>query len=86
MPDVHLLKVHKSVFYAIESGLKSFEFRKNDRDYKAGDLLVLKYYDPETSECNLTLLYPTEIYRRVSYIIYGPQFGIPEGYCIMSIV
>lgn len=45
---VHQLKTWPSFFAAVWDGSKQFELRKKDRDYKVGDLLVLREYDPDT--------------------------------------
>lgn len=37
----HYLKTVQPYFDAIDQGLKTFEIRKNDRDFKVGDILVL---------------------------------------------
>jgi len=80
MAKVHELKTHPIPFQAIESGLKRFEYRVNDRGYEVGDLLCLKEYDPDKWE------YPGgSQWVRVEYILHGGQYGIPDGYCIMSI-
>ncbi len=81
MSKIHNIKVHPSVVPALAQGLKTFEFRFNDRDYQVGDTLVMTPFDPQhpdiTARGFLTF--------SVSYIIEGPAFGIPTGYCIMSI-
>ncbi len=76
----HDLKTWKPYFQHELSGWKKFEYRKNDRDFKLGDVLTLLEYD-QTAEK------PTgrKIVAHVEYIVYGPDFGIPEGYCIMGI-
>jgi len=42
----HMLKIHSQYFYDVKSGRKTFEIRKNDRLFKAGDLLFLSMYEP----------------------------------------
>ena len=44
MSDIHELKINPLYFDAIEKRLKTFELRKDDRDYKVGDLIILKEY------------------------------------------
>jgi len=48
--QVHELKVVKPYFAMIEDGRKPFELRKNDRNYKTGDLLILREYVPDQNE------------------------------------
>lgn len=45
--EVHELKILPEFFQAQEDGKKNFEIRKNDRDYKVGDWLYLREYDPK---------------------------------------
>ncbi|ANL35319.1 DUF3850 domain-containing protein [Rhizobium phaseoli] len=42
----HILKCWPDEFQAIRAGRKPFEYRKNDRDYKVGDTLLLREFDP----------------------------------------
>lgn len=42
----HELKCHPHFFAAIAAGKKTFEIRRNDRDYRIGDMLNLREYDP----------------------------------------
>jgi hypothetical protein len=39
---VHRLKIWEEYFCDVQSGLKNFEIRQNDRDFKVGDCLVLE--------------------------------------------
>jgi hypothetical protein len=59
--------------------VKKFEVRKNDRDFKVGDILILKEFDPETNEYT-----GDYVGREVIYILDKQSF-FPEGYIIMSI-
>lgn len=45
---IHELKTWPDFFRDVADGRKKFEIRKDDRDYKVGDLLRLKEYDPQT--------------------------------------
>ncbi len=78
----HRLKCHPSVFRSIAAKVKTWDFRKNDRDYDVGDVLVLREYDPgPCGDYSGSVIETT-----VTYIMHGGRFGIPEGYCIMSIM
>lgn len=76
---IHNLKTWAEPFDAMAAGLKTWEFRYNDRDYKVGDFLHLMRYDPETGEYTGKAL---DV--QVTYILQGGSFGIPEGYVVMS--
>lgn len=74
----HDLKIWPQYFKAVRSGLKTFELRKNDRDYKVGDSIYFREWNPDTSE------YTGDWTRaKITYILDGP-LQIP-GMCLMSI-
>lgn len=74
---VHELKTWHKEFDAILSGDKRFEFRRDDRNFDRGDLLVLRRTtDDGKVTCGVILAWVTYIFR-------APQ--LPDGYCIMSI-
>lgn len=79
----HTLKTWPRPFHDVMNGYKTYEFRKNDRDFRVGDTLFLVLYLPDVD--GGTSVDCIHISRRVTSISYGPDFGIPEGYCIMSI-
>jgi ASC-1-like (ASCH) protein len=74
----HELKCWAEYFDAVKSGEKAFEFRKDDRNFSVGDVLVLHKFDPGTRKFMGEVLT-----RKVSYIARGSL--IPEGFCVMSI-
>lgn len=76
----HELKIERKYFDAILNGTKTFELRINDRDFKKWDVLILKEYDPELKKYT-----SEEIGCYVTYITYGPSFGLQEGFCCMAI-
>ncbi|GAY70610.1 hypothetical protein FMV2238Y02_03340 [Streptococcus canis] len=50
----HMLKCYPQYFKAVKDGTKPFECRYNDRDFKVGDELLLREYEPQkgyTSRC-----------------------------------
>lgn len=76
----HTLKCWPTQFAALRGNLKSFEFRKDDRGFKYGDTLVLCEYNPTTEEFS-----GEQEVRQVTYVLKGPDFGLPKGYVIMSL-
>ncbi|MFT8735673.1 MAG: DUF3850 domain-containing protein [Lentilactobacillus hilgardii] len=42
---IHELKLDTEYFDDVKSGLKTFEIRKNDRDFKDGDVLALTAFE-----------------------------------------
>ncbi|EKE9396609.1 DUF3850 domain-containing protein, partial [Listeria monocytogenes] len=44
MSEVHELKILPEYYEDIVAGRKTFEIRKNDRDFQVGDYLILKEF------------------------------------------
>lgn len=44
---IHALKTLPEYFEAVRKGYKTFELRKNDRDFRVGDYLALNEWDGE---------------------------------------
>ena len=42
---IHNLKIYPTYFADVKSGIKTFEIRRNDRNYKIGDVLNLCEYN-----------------------------------------
>lgn len=91
---VHKLKLLPEYFDAVANGIKTFEIRKNDRDYKVGDTLHLYEFDPEEEEFRAKVASNpgipetrTCVVATVTYILTHEDFpdGIPEDYCVMGI-
>jgi len=76
----HKLKTWIPYYRDIINDIKTFEIRKNDRDFKVGDILILEEWDDikETYTGHF-------IYMRVGYILKGGQFGIEDGYVVMTL-
>lgn len=95
----HILKCWPNSYAAIAAGVKCFEWRRDDRGFECGDVLVLREWDPGPGVTGSVPRGYTwkhfwvagrdepayvEQRVRVTYILRG-QFGVPEGYCVMSI-
>jgi hypothetical protein len=59
---------------------KTFEIRKDDRDYAVGDMLVLDEWNPSTQQFT-----GRRQFRCVRYILRGGQFGLEPGYVCMGL-
>ncbi|WKV32897.1 RNA-binding protein [Bdellovibrio phage MAC3UK] len=46
MKKVHELKIWPEFYFRVANGTKTFEYRENDRNFQAGDKVVLKEWDP----------------------------------------
>ncbi|MFJ7662980.1 ParB/RepB/Spo0J family partition protein [Lysinibacillus sp. NPDC097162] len=79
-PITHEIKIHPKPFQAVIKGLKSWEYRFNNRNFREGDKLKLNEFEPEK------MAYTGEFVEvRVVYLLEGGQYDIPDGYVIMSI-
>src|SRR5574343_1561579 len=79
-PVIHRLKTWPTPFANILSGNKTAEFRKDDRYYILYDLLMLLEYNIADKKYS-----GRYILAEITDIIHGGIFGIPEGYCMMSL-
>ena len=79
-PDIHHLKISSKYFDAVKDGRKTFEIRKNDRNYRNGNVLILRECDDGEYTGRIVVVY-------VAYVLTHEDFpdGIQPGYCIMSI-
>lgn len=86
---IHELKILPIHFTPIKQGDKKAEVRKNDRNFRIGDELLLKefipkdYWDPEDPKESE---YSGEIlHRKITHILNGGKFGIAKGYVVLSL-
>ena len=84
---IHRLKTLPSYFAALKIGDKTFEVRRNDRDFAVGDRLVLCEYDPSD---NAETFYDGhysghELTYDVTYVMHGGRFGLDGDYVVMGI-
>jgi len=82
---LHELKCWPIPFAAVSSGAKTFEFRKNDRNFRMGDTLLLREWIPSACRNRDGEYTGGQLRFRVTYLLAGPSFGVPTGYCVMSI-
>ncbi|EJL6393191.1 DUF3850 domain-containing protein [Vibrio navarrensis] len=76
---IHQLKVRQEYFLEVLAGRKTHEVRRNDRDYKKGDVLNLCEIE-ENGE-------PTgqQLNAQISHVLQGGEFGIADGWCVLSL-
>ncbi len=77
----HELKTWPEPFCAVWSGAKRHEIRKDDRGFKPADFVKLREWDPATSEYT-----GRELVYSIGFISHGPDWGLPEGLCVFSLV
>jgi hypothetical protein len=77
----HRLKTWPVFFAEVATGAKTFEIRKNDRDFRVGDVLILAEYDPDTG-----IYSGYELRVIVNYSVMLDSIpGMPKGFIGMSI-
>jgi hypothetical protein len=77
----HKLKTVNPHFQNVWEGNKTFEFRKDDRDYHVGDTLFLKEYFPESDSYS-----DRGIYCKVTHALRHDDFAdVPDGWVILSV-
>ncbi len=79
LSKTHPLKILPQHFQAVWDERKTFELRKDDRDYKVGDMLLLNEWDGEKYTGSAIMVKITHILRNC------PEYGLANGYCILSI-
>lgn len=75
----HELKTLPNYFKAVLGGTKQFELRKDDREFKLGDTVLLREWDGQNytgRTCRRNIFY---ILRDV------PEYGLKEGYVILGL-
>lgn len=76
----HELKTWPTYFQAALDENKRFECRRYDRDFSVGDKLLLREWDNYSYEYT-----GRELLCEITYKLSGVQFGIAEGWCVLSI-
>lgn len=89
----HSIELYEEFYDAVLNGIKTFEIRKADRDYKVGDTLQMTLMK-NTGKVALATGRPiyekceTQRFKAViTYILTHDMFpqGVPEGYVVMAI-
>jgi predicted RNA-binding protein with PUA-like domain len=69
------LKILPEYFDAVWDGIKTFEIRKNDRNFQVGDEVILQEYDPEKgytgSGLVVIITYITNYAQKDDYVVFG---------------
>ena len=77
----HELKTWPEFYAPITTGEKTFEIRKNDRDFGTGDYVWLREWCPTSKDYT-----GRSIVMRVGYVLMASNFpGLAEGYAAFSI-
>jgi hypothetical protein len=75
---VHHLKIKPDYYEQVVRGVKTFEIRKNDRNYQVDDLISLNEYNPEIKEYTgrsvmrkITIVFDDCEYVKADYVVLG---------------
>jgi uncharacterized protein DUF3850 len=79
----HSLKTWPAFFDDMLSGKKSFEVRRNDRDFHEGDMLLLEEWIPDQDGTSGAYGERKASFV-VTYVLRGPILGIKEGWVVMG--
>ncbi len=74
----HEIKILPQYFQPVKAGVKTFELRKDDRDYQVGDLVKMREWDGKKYTGNRIIV-------DIRYILRDcPEYGLMDGYCIFG--
>jgi hypothetical protein len=76
----HELKTWPEFFKAVASGAKTFEVRRDDRDFEVGDSLVLREWNQDKEQYT-----GRRVERVVTYILRDDPYLLRDGYCILAL-
>lgn len=86
---LHELKILHEYLIDVSIGKKTFELRKNDRDYQVGDLIRFIDIREDDSTANKNQIEPNideNTLYRITYVLKGvEQYGLDKDYCILAI-
>ena len=81
---LHELKILHKYLIDVSRGAKTFELRKNDRDYQVGDLI--RFIDiREDDDMSISTINDRELYM-ITYVLKDVEkYGLDKDYCILAI-
>jgi len=78
-PKTHWIKAEPKHFYAVMTGNKTFEIRKNDRGYRVGHCIILKMWDAERG------YYKRNLALKILSVTDFPD-GLRPGWVVMGVI
>ena len=77
---VHRLKCWPECFRATRLGLKPFDVRRHDREFRVADVVELREWDPVIGA-------PTgeTLHRVITYILPGGSWGVNADFCVLGL-
>ena len=80
---IHKLKLNAAYYDDSASGIKTFEIRKNDRDFKVGDILELREY--VWSNVEKMGAYTGAVHWKVITYILNDKEYLHDGYVCLAV-
>lgn len=80
----HDVKCWPSSFIEVISGQKTLDVRRNDRDYRQGDVLLLREWNPHIRDLTTGKFTGRTCQRRITHVLTGGD-GIEAGFVALSI-
>lgn len=83
---LHELKILHPYLIDVTIGIKTFELRKNDRDYQVGDLIhFIDIWGDDTKNDVEPYIDENTLYR-ITYVLKDVEkYGLDKDYCILAI-
>lgn len=91
---IHMVKCLSIFYQDVIDGTKCFEVRKNDRNYKVGDAIVLhevrenkvrkSWREAANDVPDLISTGRCKPFM-ITYLLQGERWGIKEGYCVLGL-
>ena len=75
---IHILKTVQPFFDEVEKGTKTFELRRNDRDFQVGDEVYLQEYDMLHNSFSGKM-----VKVLITYILEN-RVGLDDSFCIFA--
>ena len=85
---LHELKILHEYLVDVDLGKKTFELRKNDRDYQVGDLIrfIDIREDDSTAKNQIEPNIDENTLYRITYVLKDVEkYGLDKDYCILAI-
>lgn len=79
---IHKLKLNAKYYEDSEHGIKTFEIRKNDRDYKIGDVLELREYIEDSRGLGY---YTGNVHWKIITYILDDDLYLAPGYVCLGL-
>ncbi|MDB5344209.1 MAG: hypothetical protein JWP89_2586 [Schlesneria sp.] len=76
---IHFLKIESKYFYEVRSGRKKAEFRRNDRDFRKGDAVVLMEIQKKKETGNFLI-------AEIDHVLFDfDHKDLPIGFAMLSL-